>query len=109
VTILEETLRNADVPFVTGRTWTTDAIYRETRTRVARRVAEGCITVDMEAAAFVAVAKFRGVAFAQLLYAGDSLAGDAWDARGWTSVKTVREELFWHAADACRNLPLSLK
>jgi uridine phosphorylase len=106
VIVLENTLRNANVPFVTGRTWTTDAIYRETRARVARRVAEGCIAVDMEAAAFIAVAKFRGVAFAQLLYAGDSLAGDAWDARSWTSVKTIREELFWQAADACRSLPL---
>ena len=37
----------------------------------------------MEAAAFFAVAAFRGVTFGQLLYAGDDLSGDGWDGRGW--------------------------
>lgn len=106
VAVLEDTLRRANVPFVTGRAWTTDAIYRETRARVARRVQEECIAVDMEASAFIAVAKYRKVAFAQLLYAGDSLAGDAWDSRGWTTVTAIREALFWQAADACLGLPL---
>ena len=31
--------------------------------------------VDMESSAFIAVARFRGLRFAQMLYAGDSLAG----------------------------------
>jgi hypothetical protein len=38
----------------------------------------------MEAAAFFAVARFRGIRFAQLLYGGDDLSGDAWDEREWT-------------------------
>ena len=38
------------------------------------RRAEGCLTVEMEAAAFFAVAQFRGVTFAQLLYGGDDVA-----------------------------------
>jgi uridine phosphorylase len=104
VAVVEDTLRTAGVPFVTGRTWTTDAIYRETRARVDRRVAEGCVTVEMEAAALIAVARYRGVRFAQLLYAGDSLAGPVWDARDWTAATTVRERLFWHAADAAVRL-----
>lgn len=92
------------MPFLTGRTWTTDASYRETRARAGRRVAEGCVTVDMESAAFFAVARYRGVRFAQLLYAGDSLAGETWDDRGWTRATDVRERLFWSAADACLRL-----
>ena len=60
-----------------GRTWTTDAVYRETRARTDRRRAEGCLTVEMEASALIAVARFRGVAFSQVLFAGDSLAGEA--------------------------------
>lgn len=107
VAAMEGTLREADVPFLTGRTWTTDGIYRETRDRVQRRVAEGCITVEMEAAAFFAVARYRSVRFAQLLYAGDSLAGPEWDARGWTTAKNVRERLFWHAVDACLRLDVA--
>lgn len=104
VAALQATLGDAGVPFLGGRSWTTDALYRETRERVARRVAEGCLTVEMEASAFFAVARYRNVRFAQLLYAGDSLAGDEWDDRGWAKARDVRERLFWHAADACVRL-----
>lgn len=104
VAALQETLTAAHVPFVTSRTWTTDAFYRETRARVERRVAEGCLTVEMEAAALMAVARYRGVRFAQVLYAGDSLAGPTYDDRDWTSAASVRERLFWHAADAALRL-----
>ena len=92
------------VPHVTGATWTTDAIYRETRYKLGRRVAEGCLTVEMEAAAFFAVAAFRGVTFAQVLYAGDDLSGDAWDERGWDEHTTGRETLFRIAAEAVLSL-----
>jgi uridine phosphorylase len=76
-------LDGARVPYRVGTTWTTDAIFRETADRIARRRAEGCITVEMEAAAFFAVARFRGIAFAQLLYAGDDVSGEHWDHRRW--------------------------
>lgn len=104
VAALEATLRDHGVPFVAGRTWTTDAPFRETRSRVERRIAEGCLTVEMEAAAFFAVARYRRVRFAHLLYAGDSLAGTEWDDRGWTTATSIRERLFWLAADACLRL-----
>jgi nucleoside phosphorylase len=77
------TLERHEIPYVTGKTWTTDALYRETKGKVARRAAEGCLAVEMEAAAFFAVARFRGVSFGQILYAGDDLSGDVWDSRGW--------------------------
>jgi len=104
VDVLRATLTEAGVGYVVGRTWTTDGIYRETRERMKRRVEEGCVSVEMEAAAFIAVARYRGVAFAQLLYAGDSLAGTTWDSRGWTKAHSVREQLFWQAAEACLRL-----
>ena len=99
------TLDHHHVPYVTGKTWTTDGLYRETRGKLERRVAEGCLTVEMEAAAFFAVAAFRGVTFGQLLYAGDDLSGDAWDNRGWDSHATGRELLFRLAAEACLSIP----
>lgn len=73
-------------------TGTTDAPFRETPRRIQRRRREGCITVEMETAAFLAVAQFRGVRFCQYLYAADDLSGPAWDPRGWTTA-TVRTEL----------------
>jgi uridine phosphorylase len=94
------TLDAHGVPHVTGKTWTTDGIYRETRDKVRRRVAEGCLSVEMEAAAFFAVARFRGVSFGQMLYAGDDLSGEAWDGRGWPHHGTGRDLLLRLAAEA---------
>jgi purine-nucleoside phosphorylase len=70
---------------------------------MARRQREGCVVVEMEAAAFFAVARFRRVEFAQILYGGDSLAGPRWDPRGWNR-HAMRERLFHLAAEACLRL-----
>ncbi len=104
IAALEETLRAAQVEYLVGKTWTTDAPYRETPGKIARRRAEGCISVEMEAAAFFAVARFRGVHFGQVLYAGDDVGGEAWDSRHWDKHSSVRERLFWLSAEACLQL-----
>jgi purine-nucleoside phosphorylase len=82
VATVERILGQRGIPFTKG-TWTTDAIYRETRAEIERRRREGCLTVEMESAAFFAVAQFRQVRFTQLFYAGDDLSGDGWDHRHW--------------------------
>lgn len=104
VAAIEKVLADRDVPYVKGKTWTTDALYRETTAKVQRRKEEGCLTVEMEAAAFFAVAQFRGVPFAQILYGGDDVSGAQWDSRGWISRTEVRKNLFWLAAEACLQL-----
>lgn len=86
-------LQAMGLPFVEGKTWTTDAFYRETEARIRRRTGEGCLTVEMECAAFFAVAQFYGLPLAQLLYAGDDLSGEQWDARDWNKQHTTRENL----------------
>jgi uridine phosphorylase len=92
------------VSFIEGKTWTTDAPYRETAAKVALRREEGCLTVEMEAAAFCAVAAFRSVTFGQVLYGGDDLSGDEWDERGWQRLNRTREKLFQLAVEACLRL-----
>ena len=104
VAAIERTLLQRAIPYRMGKTWTTDAPYRETQGKVQQRRAEGCLTVEMEAAAFFAVAQFRGVTFAQILYGGDDVSGEEWDERGWQSRTSVREKLFWLAAEACLSL-----
>ncbi len=104
VAAIEETLKAHGYPYILAKTWTTDAFYRETPAKVQRRRAEGCLTVEMEAAAFFAVARFRGVIFAQILYGGDDVSGEEWDARDWHRRKSIRERLFWLAAEACLTL-----
>ena len=101
VAAIETVLRQRRVDYTLGKTWTTDAIYRETRAKMAQRRAEGCVTVEMEAAALFAVAQFRGVALGQILYGGDNLDADEWDSRGWQSRWSVREMLVELAAEAC--------
>lgn len=91
-------------PYIEGKTWTTDAFYRETRSKVERRRREGCITVEMEAAALFAAARFRGVHLAQLLYGSDDVSGAEWDPREMGREKSAREALFRLSLNACLRL-----
>lgn len=88
-----EYLKINKIPFIKAKTWTTDAFYRETDDKIALRVSEGCVTVEMEAAAFFAVAKFRNVVLGQILYGGDDLSGIEWDFRSWNSLEELRINL----------------
>ena len=101
VKALVDTLSNREVPYLVGKTWTTDAPYRETPNKIATRKEEGCLTVEMESAGMMAVAQFRGVIFGQVLYGGDDLSGTEWDNRAWQSRDDIRESLFWLCTDAC--------
>lgn len=101
VSALERVIARHGLPSITGKTWTTDAPYRETVAKIAARKEEGCVVVEMEAAALMAVAQFRGAVLGQILYGGDDLSGEAWDGRGWQSRAEVRENLFWLAVEAC--------
>jgi len=101
VEAIEKVLQRDNVDYVIGKTWTTDGIYRETAEKVRLRRAEGCITVEMESAAFFAVARFRGVIAAQILYGGDDVSSEEWDSRHWQQQATVRDKIFWLAAEAC--------
>lgn len=74
-------LDDLDAPYHLTRTWTTDAIYRETRANMEKRKAEGCRVVEMECASTAAVAQRRGVEFFQFVYGADSLDGDEWQPR----------------------------
>ncbi len=100
LTAIETVMQRHNLDYVLTKTWTTDAIYRETPEKVKRYLAEGCLAVEMEAAAFFAVAEFRGVDFGQILYGGDAVIPGEWDGRTWTSRADIRRNLFWLAAEA---------
>ncbi len=100
VTAIQQVLESQTIPYLLTKTWTTDAFYRETPARVQRRKEEGCKTVEMEAAAFFAVAQFRNVTCGQLLYGGDDLGSEEWSGRNWQKHE-IRERLFWLAVESC--------
>lgn len=104
VAAIERALKAQALPYVAGKTWTTDAFYRETPGRIAARRAEGCLTVEMEAAAFFAVAHHRQIPFGQILYGADDLSGPDWDSRGWNDPGHVRQHLFELAVAAALEL-----
>lgn len=101
VAAIERTLKKHALPYQLTRTWTTDAIYRETPQKILQRKSEGCLAVEMEAAALFAVARFRDVCVGQILYGGDDVSGERWQSRGWVKRSTLREKLIWLAAEAC--------
>ena len=97
-------LTEMGVPFRTGKTWTTDAMYRETPDMIELRRNEGCITVEMEAAAFFAVSEYYDIPLVQLLYAGDDVSGATWDSRNWNTQKSVRANMIDCAIELIKKL-----
>lgn len=86
-------LSKKDIKYISGLTWTTDAIFRETKDRVALRRSEGAKIVEMEQAGCIAVAQFRKFDYGALIYGGDDVSSDEWDKRAWRSRKGIRYDL----------------
>ncbi len=64
-----------------GAIWTTDAVYRETREKVADYASRGIMAVDMEYCALKAVAGFRHVHLAAVMLVSDELYHQEWTPR----------------------------
>ncbi len=88
------------IPYVLGKTWTTDAFYRETRGNFAKRKADGCISVEMECAGVQAACNHRGLALYPFFTSGDLLDAPKWDTRGrpGTYVGTQHDTLHFDIA-----------
>ena len=82
--IVVQCLKRHGIPYVVGKVWTTDAIYRETPEIIAERKKQGCIAVEMECSASLAVAKFRNIPIIQFFYGADNLDSDKWEIRDLT-------------------------
>lgn len=65
--------------YTKGGVWTTDAFYRETRTRAEHMKARGCVAVDMECSALQTVCDYRGKNLYQFFITADSLSGEEWE------------------------------
>ena len=87
-----EVLETHGYPYVMGTTWTTDAFYRETRGKVAKRKDMGAVCVEMECSAMQAMCDFRGVEFFQFLYAGDNLDHTTWDPRSLSGTTRLEDK-----------------
>lgn len=90
--LFRDMLAELNVSCVTGKIWTTDSMYRETREKAARRKAAGCVCVDMECASVAAVAQFRGKDALHFFYAADNLDSAQWDPRSLSNDARVQDK-----------------
>lgn len=90
--VFTDMLDEMQVKYTVGKTWTTDAIYRETPEKVIRRKMQGCICVDMECSADAAVAQFREKELVQFFYAADNLDSEEWDMRSLGNHSKLEEK-----------------
>ncbi|PNU20475.1 uridine phosphorylase [Geothermobacter hydrogeniphilus] len=72
--ILSRQAKTCGLPVCRGTTWTTDAPYRETATQIEQHRTAGVRTVEMEAAALMALAQVKKVEIASLLHVTNTMA-----------------------------------
>lgn len=75
---LGKKMRDNRIKFKEGGTWSTDAIYAESKKEINTYSKMGILTVEMEAAALFAVAKKRGVKASGVFTISDLLNGQEW-------------------------------
>ncbi len=86
--VVAEFMEKFSIPYVLGKTWTTDAFYRETKNNFQKHKADGCISVEMESAGVQAMCDFRGLDFYTFFSSGDLLDAPQWDERRPIGVHT---------------------
>lgn len=86
---LEAALRASGIEYVTGKAWTVDAPYRETKREVARHLRSGVSVVNMESSAIFAVAAYRGIEAASVQVVSD-VVSEKWEPAFHTEVVNSR-------------------
>ena len=95
---LQLLLTGLDIPHVCGSVWSTDAFYRETPSAVKMMKEQQCLCVDMECAANMAVAQFRGVQCFQMMFSADRMESNRWDIGSMRSMGADMYEKFAETA-----------
>lgn len=105
---LSDHLTSDGIDFQKTTIWTTDAIYRETKKKVAHFRKLGAQAVEMECSALFSVAQYRSVQIAGLLVVSDSVASKDWDPGFRRKLfklarKTACESILTFAKKMCEN------
>ncbi len=82
------------LPNVSGKVWTTDAIYKETKAKLETRKSEGCIAVEMELAGVQAVCDYYGWNLYDFLVTGDVLDKAVYDISGLANANHNMDKLY---------------
>lgn len=101
ILVLQKVLETCGYSYVKGKTWTSDGIYRETVSALKERREEGCLAVEMECAAMLAVSQYRKIPFLQFLYGADNLSSEKWEIRDLTAYGLSCAEKYMLLAFEC--------
>lgn len=101
IRILEHVLTKCGYPYIKGKTWTSDAIYRETLPLIQERRENGCLVAEMECASMLAVSQYRQIPFIQFLYGADNLSSDTWEIRDLALYGLTNAEKYMVLAFEC--------
>ena len=95
-----------NLPYVIGKSWTTDAPYMETINKANKRRSEGCICVEMESAGIQALCNFYGIEFFTFFFGADILNSDLWEKAdlGGSNERNLQEETFSIAIKVAKNI-----
>ena len=97
---LAGTLKKNKVNFHTGRNWSTDAIFRETKEEVVHYQKHNVLTVEMETAALYAICKKRKARAVASYVISDCLYNYKWEPH-------FREAAIWKAMEVLYDNALS--
>lgn len=79
--IVAKFMNENEIPYIEGKTWSTDSFYRETVNNFEKHKADGCISVEMECSALQAMCDFRNLNLYMFFTSGDLLDAPKWDSR----------------------------
>ena len=92
--VVKKIFDDLKLPNVSGKVWTTDAIYRETMAKLEARKSEGCIAVEMELAGVQAVCDYYGWNLYDFLVTGDVLDKAVYDISGLANANHNMDKLY---------------
>lgn len=95
---ITQTLDTLKQSYHQGTSWTIDAPYRETVAEARQYQQEGVLTVEMEASALFAIAKYRNVQMGAIFTISDSLAELEWKPKFHTKKTNQGLELLYKMA-----------
>lgn len=79
--IVAKFMEENNIPYIKGKTWTTDSFYRETINNFKKHKEDGCISVEMECSGIQAMCDFRNLKFYTFFTSEDLLDAPKWDQR----------------------------
>ena len=95
---LGKTFGKEKLNFHTGLTWTTEAIFRETKEEVEHYQKKNILTVEMEASAFFAICELRKVKGAAAFAISDELFNMKWEPHFGEKAVVSGMRAVFHAA-----------